>query len=119
LQGSNPPQLKIELCNRLLVFGLPLILLGQIGFFVRSFGRKIQRRLMKCPLNWLKQIYLPAILHSSIAIGFLVLLPIGTKVPLSIMLLAQPDITITAIGCSAVAVCSLLQTMAIALSVKR
>ncbi len=119
LQGSNPPQLKIELCNKLLVFGLPLILLAQIGLFIRSFSRKIQHRLMAHRLNWWVHIYVPAIVHSSIAIGFLVVLPIGTKVPLSIMLLAQPDITITAIGCSAVAVCSLLQTVAIALSVKR
>jgi CubicO group peptidase (beta-lactamase class C family) len=119
LQGSNPPQLKIELCNKLLVFGLPLILLAQIGLLMRSFGRKIQHRLMAHRSNWWLHIYLPAIIHSSIAIGFLVLLPIGTNVPLSIMLLAQPDITITVIGCSAVAVCSLFQTIAIGLSVKR
>jgi CubicO group peptidase (beta-lactamase class C family) len=119
LQGSNPPQLRIELCNKLLVFGLPMILLAQIGFLMRSFGRKIQHRLIAHRLNWWKQIYLPAIVHSSIAIGFLVLLPMGTKVPLSIMLLAQPDITITAIGCSAVAVCNLLRIVVIALSVKR
>jgi CubicO group peptidase (beta-lactamase class C family) len=122
LQGSNPPQLKIELCNKLLVFGLPLLLLGQIGFLLRSFNlfnQKKTQRLIKHNWHWWKQIYLPAIAHSSIAIGFLVLLPMGTKVPLSIMLLAQPDITITAIGCSAVAVCSLLRIMAIGLSVKR
>jgi CubicO group peptidase (beta-lactamase class C family) len=122
LQGSNPPQLRIELCNKLLVFGLPLLLLGQIGFMLRSFNlfnKKKTKRLIKHNWHWWKQIYLPAIVHSSIAIGFLVLLPMGTKVPLSIMLLAQPDITITAIGCSAVAVCSLLRIVAIGLSVKR
>ena len=119
LQGSNPPQLKIELCNKLLVFGLPLVLLGQIGFLLRSFSQKKSQRLLQHNWCWWKQTYLPAILHSSIAIGFLVLLPIGTNVPLSIMLLAQPDITITAIGCSAVAVCSLLRIVVIARSVKK
>jgi CubicO group peptidase (beta-lactamase class C family) len=122
LQGSNPPQLHIELSNKILVFGLPLILLGQIGLLLRSFSQKIQPSLLKHQLNrryWWMNIYSPAILHSSIAIGFLVVLPLGTQVPLSIMLLAQPDIAITAIGCGTVAACSLVRVMVIGWSVKK
>ncbi len=116
LQGSNPPQLHVELGNRLLVFGLPLVLLAQMGYLLRSCRQNITQSLIKHQLNgryWWIHIYLPTILHSSIAVGFLVVLPLGTKVPLSIMLLAQPDIAITAIGCGTVAVGSLLHTMVV------
>jgi CubicO group peptidase (beta-lactamase class C family) len=109
LQGNNPPQLQIDLSNKLLVFGLPWLLFFQIGFFGRSLWQKTSEKSITNLHWWLGKVCLPTIIDCSIAMGFLVVLPMMAKVPFSIILLAQPDTAITAMGCSGVAICGLLR----------
>jgi CubicO group peptidase (beta-lactamase class C family) len=111
LQGINPSQFQNNIWNSLLVFGLPVVLLGQIVFFARSLCRKIQAQMITQRRFWWLRICLPVVINSSIILGFLVVLPLLSKVPFSVMLLAQPDVTIAALSCSGVAICSLFRTI--------
>ena len=113
LQANSPPKLVIDLGSQLLVFGLPILLILQVIGFKLSIVRlqKWRVKMIKpCGLFLRRGIIYPLIIDTIISIAFLIYLPFFAKVPLSLMIFAQPDLAYIALVSGAIAGCSLIRT---------
>jgi CubicO group peptidase (beta-lactamase class C family) len=109
LNDRQPPALKNDLGVQLLVFGLPAFVLMQLAGFFYFVGRRLTKRSQQVKNS--RWFYLgvtyAVFFNAVIAIGFLIYLPLTSKVCLPLMLFAQPDLTGLALLSAAIAILSL------------
>jgi hypothetical protein len=109
LKHHQPPVLTNDLGVQLLVFGLPIFVILQLALFLRSVARLLMGRVVRFKTFWQVAGYVvyPVVVDAGIAIGFLVYLPHSSKVSLSLMLFAQPDLAGLVIVSAAIALADL------------